>query len=155
MSDWQDMIVGARMTVDDEFSTKVDGSPFSRQEWGLIMTATSFEIEQPADEEAAELVADTSDLPTMMPELDEVAQMGPMGQPQQSDGGGSGGIIGSVLDSLGIGGGGGGDGGIDQEKLEAAESMVAAYAESLQVHLEENGRWAEVRAAAADEVRDR
>ena len=65
-------------------------------------------------------------------------------------GGGGGGIIGSVLDSLGIGGGGGGDGSIDQEKLEAAESMVAAYAELLQVHLEENGRWAEVRAAAAE-----
>lgn len=151
MSDWQDMIVGARMTVDDEFSSTVDNSPFSRQEWGLIMTATTFEIEQPADEEAAELVADTSQLPTMMPELEKVSQMGPMGQPKQPDSGGGGGIIGSVLDSLGLGGGGGGDDGIDGEKLEAAESMVGTYAEELQLHLEEQGRWAEVRAAAAEE----
>lgn len=151
MSDWQDMIVGARMTVDDEFSSTVDNSPFSRQEWGLIMTATTFEIEQPADEEAAELVADTSQLPTMMPELEKVSQMGPMGQPKQPDSGGGGGIIGSVLDSLGLGGGGGGDDGIDGEKLEAAESMVGTYAEELQLHLEEQGRWAEVRTAAAEE----
>ena len=151
MSDWQDMIVGARMTVDDEFSSTVDNSPFSRQEWGLIMTATTFEIEQPADEEAAELVADTSQLPTMMPELEKVSQMGPMGQPKQPDSGGGGGIIGSVLDSLGLGGGGGGDDGIDEEKLEAAKSMVGTYAEEHQLHLEEQGRWAEVRAAAAEE----
>ncbi len=148
MSDWQDMIVGDRMAVDEEFTAEVDGSPFSRQEWGLIMTATSFEITDPADEEAARLVADTSELPTVMPELERVAEMGPMGRPQEQSGGG-GGLIGSVLDSLGLGGADDDDG-IDEERLETAESMVAAYAEELQVHLEEEGRWAEVRAAAVE-----
>ena len=147
MSDWQDMIVGDRMAVDEEFSTEVDGSPFSRQEWGLIMTATSFEITDPGDEEAATLVADTSELPAVMPELERVAEMGPMGGPQEQ-GGGGGGLIGSVLDSLGLGGGGDDDG-VDEERLEAAESMVDRYAEELQSHLETEGRWAEVRAAAA------
>ena len=147
MSDWQDMIVGDRMAVDEEFSTEVDGSPFSRQEWGLIMTATSFEIADPGDEETATLVADTSELPAVMPELERVAEMGPMGGPQER-GGGGGGLIGSVLDSLGLGGGD--DDGVDEERLEAAESMVDRYAEELQSHLETEGRWAEVRAAAAE-----
>ncbi|WP_254841361.1 DUF5799 family protein [Natronomonas marina] len=153
MSDWQDMIVGDRMTVDDEFSTQVDNSPFSRQEWGLIMTATSFEIENPDDGEAAELVADTSDLPSVLPELEKVANMGPMGQPQESDAGGGGGIVDSLLDALGIGDGGSDDG-VEEEKLEAAESMVAAYADELQAHLESDGRWEEVRAAAAEADRE-
>ena len=144
MSDWQDMIVGARMQVDDEFSARVDNSPFSRQEWGLIMTATSFEIENPDDEAAAELVADTSEIPTIMPELEKVSEMRPMGQPQEPEGSG---LLDSVLGSLGIGGDE--DDGPDEEKVSAAESMVAAYAEELQTHLEEEGRWAEVRAAAA------
>ena len=147
MSDWQDMIVGDRMAVDEEFSTEVDGSPFSRQEWGLIMTATSFEITDPGDEEAATLVADTSELPAVMPELERVAEMGPMGGPQEQ-GGGGGGLIGSVLDSLGLGGGD--DDGVDEERLDAAESMVDRYAEELQSHLETEGRWAEVRTAAAE-----
>ncbi|PSQ36230.1 hypothetical protein BRD05_03505 [Halobacteriales archaeon QS_9_70_65] len=145
MSDWQDMIVGDRMAVDEEFSTEVDGSPFSRQEWGLIMTATSFEITDPGDEEAATLVADTSELPAVMPELERVAEMGPMGGPQERSGGG--GLIGSVLDSLGLGSD---DDGVDEERLDAAESMVDRYAEELQSHLETEGRWAEVRTAAAE-----
>ena len=149
MSDWQDMIVGARMQVDDEFSAQVDSSPFSRQEWGLIMTATSFEIRNPDDESAAELVADTSEIPTILPELEKVAEMGPMGRPPESDSGG--GLLDSLLGSLGLGGGSDGDDGPDEEKVAAAESMVAAYADELQGHLEEEGRWGEVRAAAAAE----
>ena len=150
MSEWQDMIVGARMQVDEEFSTQVDQSPFSRQEWGLIMTATSFDIENPDDEAAAELVADTSEIPTIMPELEKVSEMGPMGRPQESDGGG--GLLGSLLGSLGLGGDE--DDGPNKEKVSAAESMVTAYADELQVHLEEEGRWGEVRAAAAAELEE-
>ena len=150
MSEWQDMIVGDRMAVDSEFTRQVDTSQFSRQEWGLIMTATTFEIDRPDDAEAAELVADTSKLPTVMPELKKMSEMGPMGAPQDA-GGGSGGLVSSIMSSLGIGGGGGGDG-VDTDKLEAAESMVAAYAEELQGHLEEEGRWTEVRRAAAAEI---
>lgn len=143
MSDWQDMIVGDRMVVDDEFSARVDQSGFSRQEWGLVMTATSFDIRDPGDEEAARLVADTSDLPGIMPELENVGAMGPMGQERQQDSGD--GFLDSLLGSLGLGG----DGQDEQERLEEAERLVDAYAEQLQAHLEEEGRWGEVRAAAA------
>jgi hypothetical protein len=150
MSEWQDMIVGDRMAVDSEFASRVDTSQFTRQEWGLIMTATTFEIERPDDAEAAELVADTAKLPTVMPELEKISEMGPMGAPQDA-GGGSGGVVSSIVSSLGLGGGGGGDG-IDEDKLEAAESMVAAYADALQSHLEAEGRWPEIRRAAAAEM---
>ena len=146
MTDWRDMIVGDRMTVDDEFSRRVDNSQFSRQEWGLIMTATRFEIRNPEDEAAAELVADTSELPGIMPELETVANMGPMGQPREDDSGG--GLFESLFGALGLGGDGQGD--TDAERLEAAERMVAAYADELQAHLEAEGRWDEVRTAAAD-----
>jgi hypothetical protein len=149
MSEWQDMIVGDRMAVDSEFSRQVDSSQFSRQEWGLIMTAASFEIERPDDADAAELVADTSRLPTVMPELERMSEMGPMGG--QPAGGGGGGLLSSIAESLGLGGGSGAEE-IDQDRLAAAESMVGAYAEELQGHLESEGRWAEVRAAAAAET---
>lgn len=148
MTPWQDMIVGDRMTVDQEFSSHVDSSRFSRQEWSLIMTATTFEIEDPEDETNAELVADTSQLADMMPEIEKVAQMGPMGQPQ--GGSDSNGLFGSIRDALGLGGGQGGAD-AEEEKLADAEALVSAYAETLQAHLESEGRWSEVRAAAAEE----
>ncbi len=144
MPEWQDMIVGERMAVDDAFTTQVDNSQFSRQEWGLIMTAASFEIHQPEDAENARLVADTSDIPAIIPELDAVANMGPLGQPEQDSGGG---ILESVFASLGLT-----DDGTesDAERAEAAETLVESYAQDLQAHLEAEGRWTEIRAAAAD-----
>jgi hypothetical protein len=145
MTDWQDMIVGDRMTVDDQFSRRVNNSQFSRQEWSLIMTATRFEIRNADDEDAAELVADTSELSSIMPELESVANMGPMGQPQREASGG--GLFDSLFDALGLGG----RDGTDPERVEAAERLVAAYADELQAHLEAEGRWGKVRAAAAEE----
>jgi hypothetical protein len=147
MSDWQDMMVGDRMTVDGEFAPRVEESRFSRQEWGLIMTATTFEIDHPEDEQEAELVANTDDLRGMMPELEKVGNMGPMGN-QQADSGDSEGVFGSVLDALGMGSGG--SGGVDEKKLQAAEDLVAEYADELQTHLETEGRWEKIRKAAAD-----
>ncbi|WP_336133455.1 DUF5799 family protein [Natronomonas amylolytica] len=150
MSDWQDMLVGDRMAVDNEFTRRVEQSQFSRQEWGLIMTATTFDIRNPGDEDAAQLVADTSELPTVMPELENVANMGPMGMPAEDDGG-SGGLLDSLLGSLGLSRNGTDtDDGTDEEKLQAAERLVTAYAQQLQAHLEESGRWDEVRTAAAE-----
>ena len=53
MSEWEDMIVGDRMTVDNEFTDRVQASQFSNQEWGLIMTATELDFEAADDPEAA------------------------------------------------------------------------------------------------------
>jgi hypothetical protein len=147
---WQELIAGARMTVDQEFSSRVMESEFSRQQWGLVMTAVEFDIENPDDPERARLVADTSKVEHVLPELDEVGgAMGPGGAGGgRAPGGGGGG--GGLLDSLKqlLGGGGGGD---DEERMAAADALAQEYATELQAHLESSGRWGEIREAAADE----
>ncbi|GAB6877839.1 DUF5799 family protein [Halorubrum gandharaense] len=154
MSDWTDAIVGERMTVDREFNDRVAGSQFSSQEWGLIMTATEFEIENADDPEAARVVADTSKLPAIMPELanvrDQVAAMGGaagQGGAGGQSGGGSGGFLDSVKGALGLGGGGSADAGASDEELAAAEQLVQEYADELQAHLEDVGKFEQVRVA--------
>jgi hypothetical protein len=149
MSEWTDAIVGDRMTVDNQFNERVAASRFSSQEWGLIMTATDLEIEDADDPENARVVADTSNLPAIMPELENLrSQMAGMGgAPGGGESGGSGGgVVDSIKGALGLGGGGGGGGGSDEE-LEAAERLVQEYADELQAHLEENGKWEQVRLA--------
>ena len=144
MSKWTDAIVGERMTVDNQFNDRVTESRFSSQEWGLIMTATEFEIENAEDPETARVVADTSNLPAIMPELEnvrsQVAAMGG-GSSQQNSGGG---ILSSILSTIGLGGG---DDGPSDEELEAAERLVQEYADELQSQLEDVGKWEQVRVA--------
>jgi len=132
---WRDMIVGDRMRVDQEFAERVRESQFSNQEWGLIMTAAELRIE--GEGESARLVADTSKVEQIMPELDKIKQQQPMG----GSGGTSGGLVDSIKSSLGLGGGG------DEEKRDAAIDLVDEYAEVLQAHLEEQGKWERVREA--------
>ncbi|SMO67452.1 DUF5799 family protein [Halorubrum cibi] len=151
MSEWTDAIVGERMTVDNEFNDRVMASRFSSQEWGLIMTAAEFEIEDSGDPEAARIVADTSNLPAIMPELENVrSQVAAMGGGAGAGGGsggsgdGGGGIVDSIKGALGLGGGGGGT---SDEELEAAERLLEEYAEELQAHLEQVGKWEQVRVA--------
>ena len=147
MSEWTDAIVGERMAVDNQFTDRVTASRFSSQEWGLIMTATEFEIADADDPDAAQIVADTTNLPAVMPELENVrSQVAAMGGATNDDGGSSGGgLLGSVLGALGLGGGSS-DGPSDEE-LEAAEQLVQAYADELQAHLVEVGRWEQIRIA--------
>jgi hypothetical protein len=150
---WQERIVGERMKTDERFSEHVAASEFTRQQWGLIMTAVEFEIEHPDDPERARLVADTSNFPSIMPELDEVERrmsaMGGAGAPGDTGGGSGpgGGLVDAVKGALGLGGGGGGD---DAEREAAAAELVQAYADELQTLLEERGRWDEIRSMAAD-----
>ncbi|NHN58984.1 MULTISPECIES: DUF5799 family protein [Halorussus] len=144
---WQDIIVGDRMAVDQEFAQRVTDSEFSRQEWGLIMTAVEFEIEHPDDDERARIVADTSKVEQVMPELENIRnQMNSMaGGGGGGDGGG--GVFDSVKDALGLGGGGGG---VDRERVEAANRLAQEYAGELQQRLESQGKWKQVRNAASD-----
>ena len=146
MSDWTDAIVGERMAVDREFNDRVQASEFSSQEWGLIMTATEFEIEHADDPDRARIVANTEKLPSIMPELDNIQdQMAAMGG---GAGGGSGGSSGGLLDgiksALGLGSG---EDGVDQERLEAAAQLTQEYADELQAQLEANNRFEQVRIA--------
>ncbi len=140
MADWQDRIVGARMAVDNEFAGRVEGSSFSRQEWGLVMTATEFDIE---DGDDPRLYADTSSLRDVMPELEKVAQQTAMGAPQQEDS--DGGVLGSLKSALGLGGGSSSGGGKDREqRVREAEQLTDEYAKQLQERLEANGSWDDV-----------
>ncbi|WP_436924792.1 DUF5799 family protein [Halosimplex amylolyticum] len=140
--DWSDRIVGERMQVDQEFSEKVAASNFSRQQWGLIMTAVEFEIEDPEDPETARLVANTSKVESIVPELERVDRAGGMaaggGRPADDSGGG---LLDGVKDALGLGGD---SGGVDREQLAAAEEMAQMYAGDLQEKLESRGKWEEV-----------
>jgi hypothetical protein len=152
MSDreWSDRIAGDRMAVDQEFASAVENSRFSRQQWGLIMTAVEFEVDKSAEGEDR-LVANTDNLPHVMPELDDVGGgmggMGAMGGSEGSGGSdGGGGVFGSVKRALGLGG----DGGTDQERLDAAERLTQRYADELQQRLEERGKWDDIRASAGD-----
>lgn len=135
------------MTVDQEFAPRVRESEFSRQQWGLIMTAVEFDVENPGDPERARMVADTSKLEHVMPELDAVDAG--MGQAPGS-GGVSGGTGGSILDGIRDALGMGGDG-ADEEREAAAAALAQEYAAELQAHLESSGRWAQIREAAARE----
>lgn len=142
-SDWTDAIVGERMAVDQEFSTEVRDSPFSNQEWGLIMTAAEFEIADADDAENARIVPETTKVAGIMPEVEKMSQG--MGAPGSAAGrgGDDDGVFSSVKKSLGFGGGD--DDGAD--RLEDAEALLERYAEALQAHLEEKGRWEQVRIA--------
>ena len=146
---WQDRVVGARMTVDTEFADRVEASSFSRQQWGLVMTATEFEIENADDAENARIVANTDDLDTILPELDAIEQqMGAMGGgPAREES--SGGLFGTIADALGFGSDDGDE--VDEGQRAEAVDLVQTYAEALQTHLEEQGRWEEIRAVAAGE----
>ena len=139
-SEWSDRIVGERMQTDREFAEKVAASNFSRQQWGLIMTAVEFEIEDPEDLDSARLVANTSKVESVVPELERVEQATGMaaggGRPDDD----SGGILDGVKDALGLGG----DDGIDREQLAAAEEMAQMYAGDLQEKLESKGKWEEI-----------
>lgn len=142
MSDWTDAIVGERMAVDRQFNDRLASSRFSSQEWGLIMTAAEFEIENADDPDAARIVADTSNLPAIMPELENVrSQVAAMGGAPGGESGSSGGVLDSIKDAIGLGGGDG----PDDEELEAAERLLQEYADELQRHLEDAGKWEQVR----------
>lgn len=145
---WTDRIVGERMTVDQEFSSRIAESQFSSQQWSLIMTATEFEIEHPDDPDRARIVANTEKVDQILPELENLdAQMGAMGG--QGGGGGSsssGGVVSNILGALGLGG----DGDSHEEQRRAAEQLTQEYADELQAKLESNGRWNSVRQAVAD-----
>ncbi len=146
MDDWTDRIVGARMALDQEFEKEIRGSQFSRQEWGLVMTAVEFRIEDATDPEHARLVGDTSNLDAIVPEMERVAQQQSNMHGASDD---SGGLLDNVLGALGVGGSD--DSGVDEQKVAAAETLVAEYTDQLQELLEDRGRWNEVREAAAEQ----
>jgi hypothetical protein len=145
--EWRDRLAGARMQVDQQFTDQVVQSQFSNQQWGLIMTAVEFEIENADQPEAATMVANTEHLDQILPELDKIEQG--MGGAQPGGGQSSGG---GIIDSIGKlvpGMGGGDDSGVDEDQLAAATALTEQYATQLQEYLESEGRWADICEGAA------
>jgi len=145
--DWTDQLAGARMQVDQQYQETLDASDFSNQEWGLVMTAVDWEIENPENPDEATLVADTSKLPDIVPELQNIQQqMGGSPTPVEEGSGGRGflGRIKQYFDHLQPD-----SGGSDQKKLGDAEELVEGYTMVLQEYLEEHGRWEDICDAAA------
>lgn len=139
MGHWTDSIAADRMAVDKEFGDRVRASDFTSQEWGLVMAAVEFEIEGAEDPETARVVADTSQVPQIIPELENVrSQMGGMGGAPGGGSSGGGGVVDSIKGALGLGGDS------DDERLAAAERLTQEYAEELQARLEERGKWTTV-----------
>ena len=137
-SQWQERIAGARMQVDQQFNDRVLNSQFTNQEWGLIMTAVEFDIENPENPDDAELVAKTENIKHVVPELSKIQQQqGMAGQGSQSGGSG---ILGSIRNLLT----GTDASGSDAETIEAATALVDEYAVELQQFLEEQGRWEDI-----------
>lgn len=148
MTDWRDQLAGARMRVDQQFQERVTESRFSNQQWGLIMTAVEWDVRRPEDPREAQLVADTSNLPDIVPELDRVQeQLAGAARPTADEGGGG---ITARLESLFGGFFGSSNAGSDHEaQLADAEALVQEYARELQGYLESQNRWEEIRTAAA------
>jgi len=150
MAEWTDQLAGARMQVDQQFQERVRTSRFSNQEWGLIMTAVEWEVRNPDDPETAELVADTSQVAEIIPELDQIQDQlgaaGPMGGGESS--GGLGDRVRSFFGSLA----GNGVGSDDEERRKDAEALVQEYASELQAFLEKRERWDEIRETAAEDA---
>lgn len=135
-SDWQAAVAGERMELDREFGDRVDASSLDRQQWGLVMTALSFEIENPGDPDVARIRPDTSKVDAIVPELDDVSAMGPMpgSPPGNDDGRGGGGLIDRLAGALGFSDG-------EEDRREEIEQLASLYGERLEEKLRERGRW--------------
>lgn len=144
MSQWREAITGARMLVDEAFVDEVDASTFSRQQWGLIMTAVTLRIHRPEEPSAATLYADTEALDGMMDDIQRVPELTPGGDADREDKG----IIAAFLSALDVGG----DDERRQELHTEAERLAEAYATDLQTYLEDEERWEEICAMAAEET---
>ncbi|QSG05507.1 DUF5799 family protein [Halapricum desulfuricans] len=148
MSDnsWRDMLAAERMRVDREFEDRVQSSSFSRQQWGLVMTAVEFDIENPSDPETAQLIADTSSLPSVMSQIEQMDGGGMSGAAGGTGGtAGGGGLLSKLAGLLSGGGSGGG------ERQREAEALAEEYAGQLQERLEKRDRWQGVCEQAAEE----
>jgi hypothetical protein len=137
MADWQDRLASHRMHVDQQFAERVRDSELSRQQWNLVMTAVEFRIEDADEPEAATLVADTSRVPAVLSEVEEVSR----GHPGRPESGSDDSLLDRLVSALG------GDGGSDAAS--EAERLATAYAGQLEASLRQRGTWEDVRSAAA------
>lgn len=135
MSDWQDRLARFRLSADRAFEDRVRDSPLDRRQWDLAMTAVTFRFADADDPDAAELVADTSKVDDVLP---EIRAMG-------GDDASGGDVLGDVKSALGLGED------EDDPLKDEIERLTAAYADELESVLERENAWGDLRRAASDE----
>lgn len=133
---WKNLIMDDRMTIDQEFAPRIQASPLSQQQWELILVAAEFKVEHPENPEEASIVADTSGFPQITPHLDQLPDW--TGQGETTSG------VRGFLDTI--------RGLVDfrreedikEETLREGESLAQDYADALESHLRERGKWEKV-----------
>lgn len=133
---WTELIIRDRMEVDREFEDRIRESEFTPQEWNRIMTAVEFRVE--SDGVREQLVADTSRIESVLPQLDEV-NVGPhgvAGPPRRTSQ--DRGLLSKIATVLGIASD-------EADRHDEAVSLATEYAAALQERLEETGKWERVR----------
>lgn len=138
-----ELLIGHRMYVDNEFNSRVIESNFSNAEWDLIMSVVSFRVDGPEDPESATLYPVTEGLPDAIAATDELHEIHTAPHPTPSDtaGGRIDVLVDRIKDVFGL----------DSynrrsqdERLQAARSLVSEYAEVLEIHLRQQSQWADL-----------
>lgn len=136
-----ELLIGHRMYVDNEFNPRVLESNFSNAEWDLIMSVVSFRVDGPEDPESATLYPVTKGLPDAIAATDELHDIHtvPNAPPTDASGGRIDVLVDRIKDVFGL----------DSynrrsqdERLQAARSLVSDYAEVLEIHLRQQSQWA-------------
>jgi len=133
MSDWRDRLARYRLRADREFEDRIREAALDRRQWNLAMTAVTFRFADADDPAAAELVADTTNLDDVLPEMRAVGE-------EDDDGG----LLDGVTSALGL------DDGEDPLKQEA-ERLVEEYTDELGAILKRENAWDDLRRAAAED----
>lgn len=131
---WQHAIAAERMAVDREFADQVSASSLSPESWELVMTAVELKIERPGDPSAAQLVANTERLPSVLPAIASIEQR------HDHDGPG---LLARLRGYIP------GVDGPQADRRRTAEALARTYARELRERLEETGQWEQVCAMAA------
>lgn len=137
-----ELLVGHRLAVDQEFAERVRDSEFSSMEWDLIMSTVSFELSDPGDPENAAIVADLEGIPKAINAIEDLPDAGPGVGGGPASAGGNQGIFGRISARLGLDESVGSSS--RDERIQAANALVTEYAEVLQIHLKQQRHWQEL-----------
>lgn len=139
----EELLVGHRLAVDQEFATRVRDSEFSSMEWDLIMSSVTFELANPDDPEEAAIVADLEEVWTAIDAIDDLPDRQPGVKPSTPHRGSrEPGVLSRLSSSLGLDDVWGG--GPSDERIQSANALVTEYAEVLQIHLKQQHHWEEL-----------
>lgn len=144
-----ELLIGHRMFVDNEFNERLLASDFSSAEWDIIMSVVTFRIHEPDDPEEAQLYPQLDGVPDAiaatddLPDFQKVQSM----QPERHTSGRLERFVGRVQSALGL------DVRRKQkqhERIQNAEQLISDYAEVLEIHLRQQSDWADICKAALE-----